>query len=213
MSGKDAGHMGSDASNAGNAEQAEIQARLIARCREGDLQAFDKLVALHRERVFAMLVAMVRNRDDAWDIAQDGFVKAWRSIRSFKGDCTFFTWLFRIMRNQAIDHLRKRNRRSESALDDDRQAESSPNASAHFSPKSESPDEMAWQAEIGQRIDMALDHLSAEHREVIVLREIHGMAYEEIARVAGCSTGTVMSRLFYARKNLQNLLADIYNQL
>ncbi len=223
MSGDDAIQLQSGRESAGahpscdmqgaTADQA-LEVRLVRQSLEGDLDAFGKLVALHRSRVFSMLVQIVRNEEDAWDIAQEGFVKAWRALHTFKGDSAFFTWLFRITRNLAIDHLRKRERRAETRLDETYPSEAA-GASPAASPAkhTDSPDERAWQSEIASRIDKALGELSDEHREVIVLRELHGLDYNEIASVMGCSVGTVMSRLFYARKKLQNLLRDLYENL
>lgn len=217
MSGDETNQRGSyaDAADSGEADPLALEeSRLIERSCNGDIDAFGGLVALHQRKVFAMLVQIVRNEEDAWDIAQEGFVKAWRAIRTFKNESSFFTWLFRIMRNLAIDHLRKRNRRAEIQLDDQHPSGADFEfASVAVSPRTAAPDERAWQSEIGSRIDQALGELSHEHREVIVLRELHGLDYGEIAAISACSIGTVMSRLFYARKKLQKLLHDLYENL
>ena len=189
-------------------EHRERERKLVARCLDGDLAAFDELITEYRSRTYAMLVQMVGNEEDAWDIAQDGFVRAWRSLHTFKGDSSFFTWLFRIMRNLAIDFLRKRRRQPLQSLD-----AGPPPAAGAATAAGDSPDQRAWQGEIARRIEQALADLSDEHREVAVMREIHGMQYREIAEVAGCSVGTVMSRLYYARQKLRSELQDIYEKL
>jgi RNA polymerase sigma-70 factor (ECF subfamily) len=186
---------------------------LVARSREGDTAAFNELITRHRQRCFAMIFQMVRNEDDAWDLAQDGFVRAWRSLSNFRGQSSFFTWLYRIMTNVSLDWLRKKRIEGGQEFDDTvglRRIE----PGAPTAPKREiEPAERLADAEIRKRIDAAMTRLSDEHRAVIVMRELDGMEYQEIADAIGCSIGTVMSRLFYARRKLQDMLRDIYEQL
>lgn len=186
---------------------------LVARAQRGDTAAFDVLITTYRQRCFAMIYHMVRNEEDAWDLAQDGFVKAWKNLASFRGQSGFYTWLYRIMTNVTLDWLRKKHIHGGQEFDDTiglRKIE----PSAATAPKQiMEPSERIADAEIRQRIDAAIEKLSAEHRAVIVLREIEGLDYQEIADALGCSIGTVMSRLFYARKKLQTLLKDVYEQL
>jgi RNA polymerase sigma-70 factor, ECF subfamily len=186
---------------------------LVGRCQKGETAAFDELITRYRQRCFAMIHHMVRNEEDAWDLAQDGFVKAWKSLASFRGQSSFFTWLYRIMTNVSLDWLRRKHVRGDSEFDDTiglrRIAPGAPTA-----PKAEpEPAERIAGAEIRARIDDAVAKLSPEHRMVITLREFDGLEYQEIADVMGTSIGTVMSRLFYARKKLQSMLRDIYEQL
>ncbi len=186
---------------------------LVARAQRGEAAAFDALITQYRQRCFAMIYNMVRNEEDAWDLAQDGFVKAWKSLSNFRGQSAFFTWLYRIMTNVSLDWLRKKHIRGGQEFDDSiglRRIE--PAAATAPKPVME-PAERIADAEIRQRIDSAIDKLSPEHRAVVVLREIDGLDYQEIADAIGCSIGTVMSRLFYARKKLQTLLQDVYEQL
>ncbi len=143
---------------------------------------------------------MVCNENDAWDLAQEGFLKAWRSIHKFEGRSSFYTWLYRLTVNLAIDSLRRKGRRVEVELDD---------AIPSFLP---SPRANYRRTEIRQHINSALAQLTPEHRSVIVLKEIEDLQYHEIAEILGISVGTVMSRLFYGRKKLQSILRPIYNQ-
>jgi RNA polymerase sigma-70 factor (ECF subfamily) len=186
---------------------------LVARSREGDTAAFNELITRHRQCCFAMIFQMVRNEEDAWDLAQDGFVRAWRSLSNFRGQSSFFTWLYRIMTNVSLDWLRKKRIEGGQEFDDTvglRRVE----PGAPTAPKREiEPAERLVDAEIRKRIDAAITRLSDEHRAVIVMRELDGMEYQEIADAIGCSIGTVMSRLFYARRKLQDMLRDIYEQL
>jgi RNA polymerase sigma-70 factor (ECF subfamily) len=187
--------------------------QLVARCQRGEVAAFDQLITRYRQRCFAMIYQMVRNEDDAWDLAQEGFVRAWRSLASFRGQSSFFTWLYRVMTNVSLDWLRKKRIQGGQEFDDtiglrhiEPGAATVPNAVMQ-------PAEKLADAEIRQRIDGAISRLSDEHRTVIVMRELEGMEYQEIADALGCSIGTVMSRLFYARRKLQAMLRDVYEQL
>lgn len=182
---------------------------LVARSQQGDLAAFDVLVTRHRSRVFGQIVAMVRNEADAWDLAQDAFFKAWKALPKFEGNSAFSTWIYRIAHNTTLDWLRARKIQGHSEFNE--AVESHVAAGATTTPHGEGrPDDRMAQTELGRRIHSALAELSPEHRAVVLLREVDGRSYEEIAEIAGCSLGTVMSRLFYARKKLQTLLVDVY---
>jgi RNA polymerase sigma-70 factor (ECF subfamily) len=137
-----------------------------------------------------MLYGMVRNENDAWDLAQEGFLQAWRSIHKFEGRSSFYTWLYRLTVNLAIDSLRRKGRRVEVELDDAIPS-SLPSPRANYR-----------RTEISEHINAALAQLTPEHRAVIVLKEIEDLQYHEIAEILGISVGTVMSRLFYGRKKL-----------
>ena len=183
---------------------------LVEKARHGDLSAFDALVVRHREKLFAMIRGMVNSEADAWDLSQDAFVKAWSALSGFKGDSGFYTWLYRIARNVVYDWLRKLRNRA-TILQFETTAGEAPEVfaaeDAPTVPKAEeSPDRALERADLRRILNEALAKLSDEHREVIWLREIEGLSYPEIAERAGCSQGTVMSRLFYARKKLQELL-------
>ena len=160
-----------------------------------------------------MIFHMVRNEEDAWDLAQDGFVRAWKSIANFRGQSAFYTWLHRIMTNAALDWLRKKQIQGGQEFDDTiglRRIE----PGAVTAPKADmQPAERIADGEVRHSIDAALAKLSPEHRTVIVLREIEGREYQEIADAMETTIGTVMSRLFYARKKLQTLLKETYEQL
>jgi RNA polymerase sigma-70 factor (ECF subfamily) len=186
---------------------------LVGRCRQGDTAAFDELITRYRQRCFAMIYQMVRNEEDAWDLTQDGFVKAWKSLTHFRGQSAFYTWLYRIMANVSLDWLRRKHVRGDAEFDDQIGVRGiEPGAPTAPKPAMQPIERMA-DREIRARVDAAIEKLSPEHRTVIVLREIEGLDYQEIADAVGCSIGTVMSRLFYARKKLQGALRDVYEQL
>ncbi len=187
---------------------------LVKQCQAGQTEAFDELVSRYRTRVFAMIYNMVHNEQDAWDLAQESFVKAWKSIKRFRRHSSFYTWVYRIVMNVTIDWLRKKQiKGAGSEFDDSIQLKEIDPASRTV-PKAEPlPHERMERNEIRAKIDNAIGQLSPEHRAVILMKEIEDMQYHEIAETLGCSIGTVMSRLFYARKKLQNLLRDVYENI
>lgn len=187
---------------------------LVAQAQAGDSAAFDALVTRYRTRIFAMIYNMVHNEQDAWDLAQDSFVKAWKSIARFRGQSSFYTWIYRIVMNVTIDALRKKQVKGSGAEFDDAVQLKEVDPASQTVPHAEAlPHQQMEQAEIRRRIEEAIAQLSPEHRAVILMKETEGMQYHEIAESLGCSIGTVMSRLFYARKKLQNLLRDVYENV
>ncbi len=187
---------------------------LVKRCQSGDTEAFDELVTRYRTRVFGMIYNMVHNEQDAWDLAQDSFVKAWKSIKRFRGRSSFYTWIYRIVMNVTIDWLRKKQVKGAGAEFDDAVQLREIDPASKTVPKADAlPYETMERTEIRARIDNAIAQLSPEHRAVILMKEIEEMQYHEISETLGCSIGTVMSRLFYARKKLQNLLRDLYENI
>ncbi len=184
---------------------------LIAKSREGDTSAFDELMTRHRNRVYMVTYSIIRNSEDALDLTQETFIRAWKSLGRLDGNTQFVSWLCRIGRNAAIDLLRKKQVRPQSEL------ELGPmkiDAASRTTPSE--PDRPGLSVERGEffeRFERALATLSPEHREVIVLKEVEDLTYKEIADVVDCSMGTVMSRLFYARKKMQIELRDLYDEL
>ena len=187
---------------------------LVKRCQAGDTEAFDELVTRCRTRVFGMIYNMVHSEQDAWDLAQESFLKAWKSIGRFRGQSSFYTWVYRIVMNVTIDWLRKKQVKGSGAEFDDAIQLTEIDPASKTVPKTEAlPHQTMERDEIRARIQKAIAQLSPEHRAVILMKEIEGMQYHEIAEALGCSIGTVMSRLFYARKKLQALLRDVYENI
>ena len=183
---------------------------LVQAARRGDMAAFEELVARHRDRIYARAYSMLRNEEEAIDLSQEAWVKGWQRLRQFQGESSFGTWITRIVINLCLDQLRKQKRqRTESieALD-----EESGGVERQMPVVTVNPTAGLERAELRRRIDRALGQLSYEHRTVLVLHEFEEMEYKEIARTMGCSIGTVMSRLFYARRKLAALLADLKKQ-
>lgn len=194
---------------AGSDQESDVQ--LVNRSQGGDYTAFDALVTKHRGRVYAMIQNMVKNEADAWDLSQEVFVKVWKALPKFEARARFSTWLYRITHNVVYDWMRKRKIETAGELDDNMLDREAIAAGATATPARRArPDEALSQGEIRATIEKALDKLSSEHRESILLREVQGLEYKEIADVMECSIGTVMSRLFYARKKLQSLLTKTH---
>ena len=166
-----------------SADDAALDIDLVRRCQAGDTRAFDALVTKYRGRVYAMSYHLVQNETEAWDLAQEAFIKAWRALPRFKGESAFYTWLFRITHNVAYDWLRKKKIRAEGNEFDDSRADHGIAAGAETVPKGNpAPDTALKNAELGQRIRDAIGQLSADHQQVILLREVEGLSYEEIAQ-------------------------------
>jgi RNA polymerase sigma-70 factor (ECF subfamily) len=180
---------------------------LVAQCQQGELDVYEHVVNRYRQRVYALAFSMLRNEQDAVEVAQETFVRAWQNIGKFRLESSVYTWLYRITTNQCIDRARRRDRRAEVALDD--AVDPATSADAPEPPSTNpSPVDEVQHRELGRQIDAALRELSPEHRAVIQLREFEGLEYAEIAAAIGCNVGTVMSRLFYARKHLQKILKE-----
>jgi len=185
--------------------------RLVARAQQGDFGSYDVLVTRHRGRIFAMIRNMIHQEADAWDLSQEVFIKAWNALPRFEAKARFSTWLYRIAHNVVYDWTRKRKIESVGELNDEIfERERIDSASLTTPSGGESPDDSMVHGELRVKIETALGKLSPEHREVVLLKDVQGLSYKEIAEVMGCSLGTVMSRLYYARQKLQTLLKDEY---
>lgn len=199
-----------DPDDANSAEEIP-DAVLVKKAQEGDPRAFEALVNRYRGKVYAMIYNMIHNDADAWDLAQDTFLKAWKALPRFEARATFYTWIYRITHNVTYDWLRKKKITTGGVeFDETIQFQGIEAASRTTPAASDAPDIGMARNELGESIRAAIEQLSPDHRAVILLKEVEGLKYQEIADSLGCTTGTVMSRLFYARKKLQLLLADVY---
>jgi RNA polymerase sigma-70 factor (ECF subfamily) len=179
---------------------------LVEAARRGDRDAFKTLFERYHRRAYALAYGVVRNQDDAMDLVQDAFIKAHKYLDKFEGSSSFFTWLYRIVMNVCIDHLRKHRRIKPVELDEAKLDDDSPLLPQLLGGN---PGRALLDKQIRARIDEALGELSENHRSVLVMRELEGLSYEEMAQAMGCSKGTIMSRLFHARKNMQKRLIDL----
>ncbi|HEU4949378.1 MAG TPA: sigma-70 family RNA polymerase sigma factor [Candidatus Deferrimicrobiaceae bacterium] len=177
---------------------------LIRATLEGDEEAFRELMERYKGRAFGVAVGIVGNGDDALDVVQDSFIKAYYKLREFRFGSNFYTWFYRLLVNQAIDRWRKSARSAEVPLDESWLSEEDSPPDAFTYPRT--PEDLARNRELGDALQRAIASLPEYHRAVIVLREVEGMAYDEIAKTLGCSVGTVMSRLHYARGKLKEAL-------
>jgi RNA polymerase sigma factor (sigma-70 family) len=184
-----------------------LEVDLVQRARNGDLSAYDELVKRYQERIYATIYHMTSNHEDANDLAQDAFIKAFSALKSFKGGSTFYTWLYRIAVNKTINFLKQRKNKYHLSLNDlDFNAENDPDLVALISHKT--PQRDAGLSELQKKLNEALLKLSEPHRMVVVLHDVQGQSHDEIAEIMGCNIGTVRSRLFYARQQLQGYLAE-----
>jgi RNA polymerase sigma factor (sigma-70 family) len=183
---------------------------LVKRAQGGDLEAYDALVRRYQERIYGTIYHMTSNHEDANDLAQESFIKAFQALRSFKGDSSFFTWVYRIAVNRTINFLKQRKNRVQMSLNDlDYNAENDPDLVALISHKT--PRRDLSLVELQEKLNAAMQKLSDEHRLVVNLHDIQGLSHEEISKIMDCNIGTVRSRLFYARQQLQAYLMDYLN--
>jgi len=195
--------------------EAEVDLELVRRAQTGDEAAFRQLVERHQRRAFAIALSLVRHEQDARDIVQDAFLRVHKSLPSFQGTSSFFTWLYRIVTNLAIDLVRRPGRNTDE-LEEDRQRSSNPGGIDQPDPMWVSridgadPVDVMRRKELADRMRVAIDALPSYHKAVILMREVEGLSYEEMAEAMQVSKGTIMSRLFHARQKLQKALADCY---
>lgn len=185
----------------------EEDAALLAAVLDGDGTAYRGLVEKYQNRVYGMVYGMLRNREDARDITQEAFVKAFRNLEGFRLEASFYTWLYRIAMNLAIDFTRKRKRRESAGFDEGIAARDEDGGISEIH-HGDSPRKALERKQLFQQIMTAMDTLPEDQKQVILLRELEGLSYKEISEVMDIPEGTVMSRLFYARKKLQKLLTD-----
>ena len=197
----------SDNSPDPNSPAGMLEMDLVKLARRGDLKAYDELVKRYQERIYATIYHMTSNHEDANDLAQESFIKAFSALKSFKGGSTFYTWLYRIAVNKTINFLKQRKNKYHLSLNDiDFNAEHDPDLMALISDKTPTRDVAL--SELQKKLNEALLKLSEPHRMVVVLHDVQGLSHDEIADVMNCNIGTVRSRLFYARQQLQGQLAD-----
>jgi len=183
--------------------EADADLAVVRRVQAGDVAAFDSLIGKYRERVVGIVYNMTSNREDAADLAQDAFIKAFQSIHRFQGQSSFFTWLYRIAINSTLSHLRKNRLRSFFSLESIRVEDPVAREVVEALTDRSGVGRDAFVRELQEKLNEAMQKLSINHRTVVTLFEIDGLSHQEIAEVMGCSVGTVRSRLHYAKQLLQ----------
>jgi RNA polymerase sigma-70 factor (ECF subfamily) len=179
---------------------------LVKASQRGDTVAFEQLVRRHADKIYARAFSMVRNEEEATDLAQETWVKGWQRLKQFHGDASFVTWMTRITINLCLDHLRKQKRQRAESIE--HLDEEFGGVERQMPVVTVNPTERLERAELRARIDRALGQLTDAHRTVLILHEFEGLEYKEIATRMKCSIGTVMSRLFYARRRMASLMAS-----
>ena len=180
---------------------------LVQAAQHGDFEAYDELVRRYQERVYATIYHMTGNHEDANDLAQETFIKGYQALKSFKGDSSFYTWVYRIAVNKTINFIKQRKNRMHVSLNDiDMNAENDPDMVALVSDRT--PRRDLRLNELQEKLNAAMQKLSPVHRMVVTLHDVQGMSHEEIGEIMDCNIGTVRSRLFYARQQMQAYLSD-----
>ncbi|MGZ5567178.1 MAG: sigma-70 family RNA polymerase sigma factor [Limisphaerales bacterium] len=188
-------------------ESNESDLSLVKRAQEQDPSAYDELIRRYQQRIYATVYHMTSNHEDANDLTQETFIKGYRALKGFKGDSSFYTWIYRIAVNKTINFLKQRKNKWQMSLNDvDYQAEHDPDLVALVSHKT--PRRDLNLAELQEKLNEGLQKLSEHHRMVVTLHDIQGLSHEEIGKIMNCNVGTVRSRLFYARQQLQGYLSD-----
>ena len=174
---------------------------LVQKCQAGEIGAFQELVSRYHQKIYVVIVGLLRNREDALEVAQETFFRAYRKIKSFQGGSSFYTWLYRIAVNMAIDSQRRQKRNPldfretmDGLFEEQNEVARDPFSDVH-------------DRELREKLVSAINDLTPEHKAVIILRTVEGLSYKDIGEILGCSEGTVMSRLHYARKKLQEKLS------
>ena len=181
--------------------------QLLEKARAGDQEAFGELVALYEKKVYALTLRMCKHPEDAAEAAQEAFLAAWQGLKFFRGDASFSTWLYRLASNACVDLMRKESRHKAAAgpsLNDEE-------TYLEVADDSATPQELAERSELREQIEEGLQSLSPEHREVLILRELHQLSYEEIAQTLNLDSGTVKSRISRGRKSLRNFVLQSGN--
>lgn len=186
------------------------ETQLVERAQAGDREAFKELVERYQRRVYSICFGMLKNADDSMDVSQEVFVKVYRYIEKFNRQSSFYTWLYRITVNMCIDHIRKNSRHRSVDYDDRIGRDGSVAGDENIMPSTLgfNPDKVYGRKELREKMLEALETLSEKHRTILILREVEGLSYEELAEVLDISKGTVMSRLFHARRYFQAALAE-----
>ena len=200
-------HMNREPEEIAEEKSAPNDNELVLRAQQGDVPAFEELIERYHGKIYGLTYNMTSNREDAEDLTQEVFIKAFEALPRFKGKSSFYTWVYRIAINKTINYRKKRNRKRALSLDQFDQEIKTDEIYHDFTAKG-SPLRNISLSELQQKLNEALQLLSEKHRTVVVMHDMQGIPHEEIAKVVGASVGTVRSRLFYARRQMQTELTE-----
>ena len=188
--------------------EADLDVKLVTRCKRGDNAAFAELVERYQRKVYSIALGMVKNQEDAMDITQDAFVKVHKYLGNFQGSSSFYTWLYRIVINLSIDHIRRSGKRPNTEFDERIGTNDNKDDVSHFMSNRNdlNPSKVVGRKELADRIQDAISELPPYHQAVIIMREVEGLSYTEMAKIMQVSKGTIMSRLHHARQKLRRIL-------
>ena len=183
---------------------------LVQRVRSGDQRAFKALVERYQRKVYSVALGMLKDKEEARDVAQEAFIKVYKYLEHFKGDASFYTWIYRITVNICIDVMRRKGGKSEHIEFDETIANDTAEANigALGTRLGTNPQKSMLRKELAEKIQAALAEVPEKHRAILLLREVEGMSYEDLSRTLGIPKGTVMSRLFHARLKVQKILNE-----
>lgn len=188
-------------------EETDSDLALVKACQQGDMEAFDALVLRYKDRLYNVVYRFLGHREDAQDVVQECFVRAYRSLESFKGESTFYTWLYRIATNLARNAIRDRGRKGrDQGMSLEKLQDEAPNIAQRATQSNQRPDVLAQENELNESLQACIEELPEQYRMVFVLRTMDGLRYNEIAAVLECPRGTVKSRLNQARRLLREAL-------
>ncbi len=193
--------------NADSIASVDSDIDIISRVKEGDMQAFDILVNKYRERLFSVIYGITSNREDAMDITQDVFIKAFKSLAGFQNKSSFYTWIYRIAVNMSINFVKKNRLRRFFSFENINE-ELAPTEIVNALVEKKGARSSTLLKELREKLNEALQNLSIEHRTVVILHEVEGLSHAEIAEIVGTKETTVRSRLFYAKQQLQAMLKN-----
>ncbi|HAO67662.1 MAG TPA: RNA polymerase subunit sigma-24 [Verrucomicrobiales bacterium] len=181
---------------------------LVKASQDGMLAAFDELIQRYQQRVYATVYHMTSSHEDADDLTQESFIKAYKALKRFKGESSFYTWIYRIAVNRTINFLKQRKRKSYHMSLNDMDMQVEKHADLLMFISDNTPRRDLRLNELQEKMNEAMQKLSQTHRLTVALHDVQGMSHEEIGKIMDCNTGTVRSRLFYARQQLQALLSE-----
>ncbi len=200
-------NLNSKPEEASEEESGPSDSELVLKSQQGDVRAFDELVERYHGKIYGLTYNMTSNREDAEDLTQEVFMKAFEALPRFQGKSSFYTWIYRIAVNKTINYRKKRNRKRALSLDQFDQDIKTDDVYHELTTKG-SPLRNISLSELQEKLNEALQHLSEKHRTVVVMHDMQGIPHDDIAKVVGASVGTVRSRLFYARRQMQTELTE-----